>query len=171
MTWRYLIILVCLSACASTAWKNDQEVPRIKYTDQLVNYDMLNEEVIRTLKTYISGKLRELIDHSNNASNETYASSLRFYSKEKVRTILNVPDNQNEGQKVDEVIRQVSKSSFEQFLIQSPEMDQDSILYSKISLRGKDFIKARIKPRLKPFTPDTVRVWEVDFLYLGTEQY
>ncbi|MDW3194772.1 MAG: hypothetical protein R8G66_20500 [Cytophagales bacterium] len=171
MNWRSLFFLITLSACASTVWKNDPEIPNTRYKDQLINYKSLNEEVINILKNYISEQLRELIDHSNNASNETYAKSLRYYSREKVKTILNVEEDQPESEKVDQIINQVRRSSFEQFLIESPEMGNDSALYSNILLEGKSFLKARIKPTLKPFTPDTVRVWEVDFMYLGKEEY
>lgn len=167
MNKKWLFIMITLYGCASTVWKNDPEIPTVPYSDQLINYEALNEEVIKSLKNYISEKLRELIDHSNNASNETYATSLRYYSKEKVRTILNVAEDQKENTQVDQIINQVRKSSFEQFLIESPEMSDDSTIYSNILLQGEDFIQARVKPKLKSFTPDTVQVWEVDFLYLG----
>lgn len=167
MTWRYLFILVSLSACASTVWKNDQETPPVQYADQLVDYNALTDEALLTLKKYISGMLLELIDHAKNASNQAYANEFRTYSKERVRSIMNFDNKQNEPEKIDELIEEIRRSSFEQFLIQNPELDTDSSLYSNISLEGKEFIKARIKPTLKLFAPDTLKVWDVNFWYSG----
>lgn len=171
MTWRTLIILISLSACASTVWKNDLETPRVKYSDQLVNYEALTEEVIITLKKYISQELLELVDHSNNAANKSYTDTLRSYSKERVRAILNLDRRENESQKVDKIINEIRKTSFEQFLIKSPEIKNDSTLYSDITIDGKHFIKARIIRKLKVFAPDTLKVWEVDFIYLNSDGY
>lgn len=171
MTWRSLFILVSLSACASTVWKNDQEAPPAHYADQLVDYNALTDEALLTLKKYISEMLLELIDHAKNASNQAYANELRTYSKEQVRSILNIDHKQNKSVKIDELIDEIRRSSFEQFLIQSPELDTDSSLYSNISLEGKDFIKVRIKPTLKLFAPDTLKVWKVDFWYSGKNEH
>lgn len=171
MTWRSLIILISLSACASTVWKNDLEKPPAKYSDQLVNYEVLTDEVILTLKKYISQQLLELIDHSHNASNEAYIDTLRSYSKERVRAILNLNDKEYKAKKVDEVINEFRRTSFEQLLIKNPEKENDSTLYSDITIGGKEFIKARIKQKLKVFSPDTLKVWEVDFMYLGLDEY
>ena len=167
MAWKLIIIFVSLSACASTVWKNDQEAPPKPYSDRLVNYDIRNEVVRINLKKHISEKLLELIDHSNNAANESYAPSLRQFSKEKVKTMLNIGENNKGSKEVDEAINRVRKSSLKHFLIQNPELNKDSTIYSKISLEGKDFIKARIRRRQKLFLPDTVTVWEVEFVYLG----
>ncbi len=171
MNWRLLCILISLSGCASTVWKNDQEQPPVRYTDQLVSYEVLTEELILTLKKHISQQLLELIDHSSNASNEAYSATLRAFSKEQVRTIMNLNNHKTTLRKVDKIISQVRKTSFEQFLIKTPEIENDSTLYSDISIDGKDFIKARIKRNLKVFSPDTLKVWEVDFMYLKSGDY
>lgn len=169
MNCRFIAILVFLSACASTVYKNDQETPPTRYTDQLIDYDPLTDEVIITLKKYISERLAELVDHSINATNENYAEPLRSYSKERVSKIMNVSTGKKSNEKVDDIIEKVRKSSFEEFIIGSPKFDEDSILSSNISLKGKDFIKARIKTKLRLFATDTLEVWEVDFWYLGKD--
>ncbi len=171
MIWRLLIIIVSLTACASTVWNNDKEAPinKRKYSDRLINYNSLSEEAISTLRQYISGKIEELIDHANNTSNEKYALELRSFSKAKIRSIMNFAQK-NEAEKADKIIQQLQSTTLDQFVIQTPRRDPDSVLISDILLRGEEFIQARIRRNLKLFGSDTLSVWEVKLQYTGKKK-
>lgn len=166
MIWRLLTLTIAMSACASTVWKNEKEALTTVYADEVIDYFDLDDEVLFTLKNYLSGKLMLLIDHASNATNEQYSAFHRDYSKTQVSNMIHIDITEDSDQVVKEITYELKRASFDEFIIEPPVLDKDSALYYNILLRGQRFLRARIKQHLEIFEMDTLESWKVEFYYL-----